>query len=195
MYNEAYAKIQMALNVVNTSAYNDENQNIELLDSIGGKHGGTVAGEDQPPQLVIPDREAEHPLELANRVGAEALVQRDNRLDVPGRAEPVAGLCARATQLGGVIDLAVAHHPHRAVQALERLVAGREVHDGEPARPDLRPRVPHDLLAVGPAVRQCGCHRSEAVGVPQRLPGERHCAEDPAHQPPRPFALAGAHGP
>jgi hypothetical protein len=54
-YNEAYAKIQMALNVVNTSAYNDENQNIELLDAIGGKHGGTVAGEDPPAEAWLQD--------------------------------------------------------------------------------------------------------------------------------------------
>jgi hypothetical protein len=54
-YNEAYAKIQMALNVVNTSAYNDENQNIELLDAIGGKHGGTVAGEDAPAEEWLRD--------------------------------------------------------------------------------------------------------------------------------------------
>jgi glutathione peroxidase-family protein len=56
-YNEAYAKIQMALNVVNTSAYNDENQNIELLDAIGGKHGGTVAGEEQAAQEWLRDPE------------------------------------------------------------------------------------------------------------------------------------------
>jgi glutathione peroxidase-family protein len=56
-YNEAYAKIQMALNVVNTSAYNDENQNIELLDAIGGKHGGTVAGEAAPEEEWLKDPE------------------------------------------------------------------------------------------------------------------------------------------
>ncbi len=56
-YNEAYAKIQMALNVVNTSAYNDENQNIELLDAIGGKHGGTVAGDAPPEEEWLRDPE------------------------------------------------------------------------------------------------------------------------------------------
>jgi len=56
-YNEAYAKIQLALNVVNTSAYNDENQNIELLEAIEGKHGGTVAGEDPPEEEWLRDPE------------------------------------------------------------------------------------------------------------------------------------------
>jgi glutathione peroxidase-family protein len=54
-YNEAYAKIQMALNVVNTSAYNDENQNIELLEAIEGKHGGTAGGEDPPVEEWLRD--------------------------------------------------------------------------------------------------------------------------------------------
>ncbi|HEX5138176.1 MAG TPA: hypothetical protein VFY93_14465 [Planctomycetota bacterium] len=56
-YNEAYAKIQMALNVVNTSAYNDENQNIELLDAIAGKHGGTAGGEAPPVEEWLQDPE------------------------------------------------------------------------------------------------------------------------------------------
>jgi hypothetical protein len=56
-YNEAYAKIQLALNVVNTSAYNDDNQNVELLDAIAGKHGGTVAGDDPPTEEWLLDPE------------------------------------------------------------------------------------------------------------------------------------------
>ncbi len=41
-YSEAYAQLQMALNVVNTSAYNDNNENLELKSSIEGGHGGTA---------------------------------------------------------------------------------------------------------------------------------------------------------
>jgi hypothetical protein len=50
-YNEAYAQLQLAMNVVNTSPYTDENRNIELRDSISGDYGGTIAGEpdtDEP---------------------------------------------------------------------------------------------------------------------------------------------------
>jgi hypothetical protein len=49
--NDAYAQLQMALNIVNTSAYTDENRNIELLEAIDGHHGGTAGGEapsDEP---------------------------------------------------------------------------------------------------------------------------------------------------
>jgi hypothetical protein len=49
--NEAYAQLQLAMNVVNTSPYTDENRNIELRNSLNGDHGGTIGGEpdtDEP---------------------------------------------------------------------------------------------------------------------------------------------------
>jgi hypothetical protein len=42
-YHEAYAQLQLALNVVNASAYTDENTNIELRNSMEGDHGGTIS--------------------------------------------------------------------------------------------------------------------------------------------------------
>jgi len=44
-YHEAYSQLQMALNVVNASAYTAENRNVELRDSMAGDYGGTIAGE------------------------------------------------------------------------------------------------------------------------------------------------------
>jgi hypothetical protein len=41
-YHEAYTQLQVALNVVNASAYTDENRNIALRDSMDGLFGGTV---------------------------------------------------------------------------------------------------------------------------------------------------------
>ena len=43
--NSAYAQIHMAMNVVNNSAYDAENHNLELRAAINGTHGGTVGGE------------------------------------------------------------------------------------------------------------------------------------------------------
>jgi len=40
--NSAYAQIHMAMNVVNNSAYNEQNQNLVLRDAIAGFNGGTV---------------------------------------------------------------------------------------------------------------------------------------------------------
>ncbi|MHC4490855.1 MAG: hypothetical protein ACYTDU_04440 [Planctomycetota bacterium] len=55
--NEAYAQLQLAMNVVNTSPYTDENKNIELRSSMNGDHGGTLAGEadDDEPWLQDPN--------------------------------------------------------------------------------------------------------------------------------------------
>ena len=44
-YNEAYSQLQLAMNVVNTSAYTDENKNIELRDAMLGDFGGTAGNE------------------------------------------------------------------------------------------------------------------------------------------------------
>jgi Tfp pilus assembly protein PilX len=44
-FNHAYAQIHLAMNVVNTSAYDDSNHNLALRDAIAGAFGGTAAGE------------------------------------------------------------------------------------------------------------------------------------------------------
>jgi hypothetical protein len=41
-YNDAFAQIHLAMNVVNTSAYDDENQNVAIRDAVAGKFGGTA---------------------------------------------------------------------------------------------------------------------------------------------------------
>jgi len=42
-YNDAFAQIHLAMNIVNTSQYTDGNQNIALRDAIAGKFGGNFA--------------------------------------------------------------------------------------------------------------------------------------------------------
>jgi len=41
-FNGAYAQINMAMNIVNTSAYNEKNHNVALRNAINGVNGGTV---------------------------------------------------------------------------------------------------------------------------------------------------------
>jgi len=41
-YNNAFAQIHLAMNVVNTSAYDDENHNLALREAMAGHFGGTV---------------------------------------------------------------------------------------------------------------------------------------------------------
>ncbi len=42
-YNDAFAQIHLAMNVVNTSAYDDENKNVAIREAIAGQFGGTIA--------------------------------------------------------------------------------------------------------------------------------------------------------
>lgn len=42
-YNDAFAQIHLAMNVVNTSAYDDENKNVAIREAVAGQFGGTFA--------------------------------------------------------------------------------------------------------------------------------------------------------
>jgi hypothetical protein len=53
--NGAYGQIQLAMNVVNTSAYTDENRNIELRDAVAGLFGGTAGGEAEAAEQWLRD--------------------------------------------------------------------------------------------------------------------------------------------
>src|SRR5207244_13279167 len=96
-------------------------------------------------------------------------------------AEGVAPRGRLAPQLRRIVDLAVTHHPDLAVRALERLIAGREIHDREPARAHARALVTDDAFAVGPAVAQCSGHPRERVRM-----AERCFAARPPRPPPPP---------
>ncbi len=53
--NGAYGQLQLAMNVVNTSAYTDENRNIELRDAAAGLFGGTAGGEAESVEAWLRD--------------------------------------------------------------------------------------------------------------------------------------------
>jgi type II secretory pathway pseudopilin PulG len=52
---DAYAQLQMAMNVVNTSAYTDENRNIQLLEAMAGDYGGTAGGDPESTEAWLRD--------------------------------------------------------------------------------------------------------------------------------------------
>src|SRR3989442_14461664 len=154
-----------------------------------------VAREDQRCPAIVPNGEAEHPLEPSDRARPVPLVEGDNVLDVTLRAERVPPPRGFAPEVARVVDLAVADHPDAAVGALKRLVAGREVHDGEGARAEARALMPDDALSVRTAVLQRGRHLRDAPRMPERLARQRDGAEDAAHHL-TPFEREGVrHGP
>src|SRR5438132_4574528 len=144
---------------------------------------GAIAREHQALARVVPDGQPEHSLEARDGVRPKPVVVRYDRLDVAVRAERVAPGARFAAQVGRVVDLAVADHPDLAVRTLERLVAGREVHDREAPRADSGPLVSDDAFAVRAAVAERGRHSRERLRLPQRTFPPRYRAEDAAHGP------------
>ena len=140
-----------------------------------------VAREDQRLAAIVPDGEPEHALEPSDRVPPVPLVEGNDVLDVPVRAERIAPSRRLRAQLARVVDLAVADHPDRAVGALKRLVASREVHDGEAPRAEAGALVPDDPLPVRAAVLKRGGHLRNALGVLERRSRDGHRSEDAAH--------------
>jgi hypothetical protein len=53
--NEAYARLHFGINVVDNSAYDSDNHNIELAEAMRGDHGGTVAGDDDTSDTWLHD--------------------------------------------------------------------------------------------------------------------------------------------
>ena len=54
-YNEAYSQLQLALNVVNTSVYTEENKNVEIRNAVGGLNGGTAGGDPDSKEVWLQD--------------------------------------------------------------------------------------------------------------------------------------------
>ncbi len=76
-FNSAYAQIHMAMNVVNNSAYDEENHNLALQDAVAGVYGGTVnegktdveivrRGTASGPDVLRPDHDGPGPRLIEN---------------------------------------------------------------------------------------------------------------------------------
>jgi type II secretory pathway pseudopilin PulG len=52
---DAYAQLQLAMNVVNTSGYTDENRNVHLLEAMAGDYGGTAGGDAESAEAWLRD--------------------------------------------------------------------------------------------------------------------------------------------
>jgi hypothetical protein len=93
-----------------------------------------IARQKQSPTDDVPDGERPHAVEARDATLAPFLVGVEDRFGVGGRGEKVAAASQLASELGGVVDLAVVDNPKRTVLVAHRLMACRtEVHDGQPA--------------------------------------------------------------
>src|SRR5581483_1519886 len=92
-----------------------------------------VAREQQPPLLLVPDRESEHSLKFLHAALAFFFIEMKNRLGIAARAVHVTGRFENWTKSGVVINFAVVGDPYRLVFVRHRLVAAGEVYDRESA--------------------------------------------------------------
>ena len=92
-----------------------------------------VAREQELPLPRVPEREGEHAAQPLDAARPELLVEVHDDLGVGRRREAVAARHELAPQLAVVVDLAVEDDPDRAVLVGDRLLAGLEVDDGQPA--------------------------------------------------------------
>ncbi len=95
-----------------------------------------IAHEQQAPPRPVPQREREHPAEARHRALAPLFVRVNDDFRVGVRAERVAARFELHSKLGEVVDLAVEDRPDRPVFVRQRLIAGRQVDDAEPAMPE-----------------------------------------------------------
>ena len=96
-----------------------------------------VAGEHQPAAARVPQGDGEHAVEVGQEIEPAVLVEMDDDLGVGMiGGEAVAGALELLAQLDVIVDLAVEDDGDGLVLVEDRLLAGGDVDDGEPPRPE-----------------------------------------------------------
>ncbi|KPK43075.1 MAG: hypothetical protein AMK72_13820 [Planctomycetes bacterium SM23_25] len=143
----------------------------------------TVAGEQQPPGLRVPEGKGEHAHQPRQEVRPVVLVQVDEDLGVAGRGEPVAARFQTPAKGAVVVDLAVVGQVQRVVFVGHGLMAAGRVDDRQPpdAQPGAAARVDPDALLVRAAMHQGRDHAAEDTGI-DRGAARADDAGDAAHE-------------
>ena len=142
-------------------------------------HAEGVPGGHQALLAFVPERKGEDAVEVPHAVEAVLLVRMHDHLAVRVRRPAVAASLEALAQLAVVVDLAVDDRGHAAVLGVERLIAARDVDDGQPGvsqreRPDAPQRI-----AIRTAVAQRLDHPLRRVLA--RRAGRIEDCSDPAH--------------
>ncbi len=146
---------------------------IERLDAEG------IARQHQPARRRVVQRDRVHAAQVAGEIEAVAAIEMERQLAIGRRREHDAG--QRPAQLDVIVDLGIGDE-RRAAGLVQRLVAGREIDDGEPrlhhARHRRRGNARCRRARDGAAIASIAC----SVAACGRLAVERHDAGDAAHQ-------------
>ena len=93
------------------------------------------------------------------------LVEVHEHFGVALGGEPVAASLELGPKLAVVVDLAVLDDPDRLVLVADRLIAAREIDDGQASRSEADVAVDVRATAVGAAVNEGLVHRSQDLGI------------------------------
>ena len=106
----------------------------------------------------------------------------DDDLGIAARAKDMAERSEFGHQRLEIIDLAVEDDANRTILVVERLIAAREIDDGEPAvaEPDARPIV--ETVAVGAAMGENVGHTSKQAPIRVATPTIIEDTGYPAHR-------------
>ena len=130
----------------------------------------TIAREEKDALGGVPDRESEHPIEAIDRCCSPLAVGSQDDLGVraSGEAGAVVGL-EDAPELLVVVDLTIKDDGETPTVAGHRLVAAREVDDGQPPEAEAHVPVFEQAIVVGTTMDQCSAHPTKDPEI-HRLP-------------------------
>ena len=124
-----------------------------------------VASQGQPLAGDVPDRQGEHPVELADEFGAVILVKMDQAFGVGAGPEGVTSGEESGSKLGIVVDLAVEGDPDGPVLVAHRLGPPLDVDDREPTMPEPGRTFAEQAIAVRPPMLERRGHSGQQRAV------------------------------
>ena len=159
----------------------EEDRAVRQLRVVERLDAQAVAGQEQHPLPFVPEAEGEHAAEAIDAAFAPFLPGVDDHLGIAMRPEDVAFRLKLPRQFLEVVDLAVVDDDDRAILVEERLLAGGQIDDREPAVAEADARGDVEARIVGSAMAQAVVHPLEQGPVYGPLVHAIKDADDSAH--------------
>src|SRR6516164_6185303 len=149
---------------------------------VEGLDAQPVAGGKEPAPSCIPEREGKHSAQPLHTMTSVFLIEVDDGFRVAPRAIAVSAGLQVWPQLFVIINLAVVNQPHVSIFVRERLVAGLEIDDAQPAHRQSHILGQIETSIVGAAMYDLLVHGFER-GAPDSMLGvEIYRATDSTHR-------------
>ena len=140
-----------------------------------------VARQEEHPPAAIPERKREHPPESLDAVFAPCLPGMDDDFGVGARVEAVAERNELGDEFLEVVDFAVEDHRHAVVLVPQRLLAGGDVDDRQPAMTEADVRLDVGAASIRSAMVLRFVHAMQQRGIDCRVADGSEDSGDPAH--------------